>query len=258
MRKKSFNKGELVLKTRLNKNKKRILVLFTVIIMVSLFLVMVIPQSPDIFSEKKHIERISKLVEKRYINDSDKYTGYKVYPLYNESDELAYFLIELEPSGFVYVKMNESYLIFRMFGGNSMYTRSDAIESKTWQRYRIRGEGSLPLPQDRLWKIEEADDYGRIYYPNRRWEIDENGDFIHYDVSHFKAANIEGEKRYLLRIKQSSSSGYIPAVKRGDKYLNLISMEEMRYELAMASQVVTADEYPCISMQFLPKKMLDL
>jgi hypothetical protein len=239
------------MKIKINKKKRKLITLIIFIIFCS---VLFVGQSPKFFSEENHIERISKLVNKRYINESDKYTGYKVYPLYNEADELAYFLIELEPFGFVYVKINITYLFLRIFGGASMYTRAG---EQTWRRYRIRREGSLPLPEDRLWKVE-MDQMGYSQYPNRRWEVNEAHEFINYNVSHFKAANIENEKRYLLRIEQSSSSGYIPAVKRGDKYLNLVSMEEMKYELAMASQAVSADEYPYVSLLFVPKKDCDL
>ncbi len=228
--------------------KKIICLGFILIMLISLS---ACTQEASSFSEEEHSERISNLVEKRYLNNNEEYTGYKVYPLYNESDELAYFLIELEPSGFVYVKINKTSSLQQLFGGVSMYTRS---EGKTWQRYKICEKGKEPLPYEgRQWKIEEADDYGRIYYPNRRWEIDEDGDFIYYDISHFKVASIENEKRYLLRIKQEGSTYTIPAVKRGEKYLNLVSMEEMEYEYEIASE-----KYSYAYISFFCKKEYDL
>lgn len=57
------------------------------------------------------------------------------------------------------------------------------------------------------------------------YETDENGEYIYYTDSHFKVANMENEKKYLLRDKVA----YIAAVKRGDKYLNLVSMEEFEF-----------------------------
>lgn len=65
-----------------------------------------------------------------------------------------------------------------------------------------------------------------IEFPDRRWEVDEKGNFIDYQDSHFNVANIENEKRYLLKVGRSE---YIPAVKRNEKYLNLVSMEEIDY-----------------------------
>lgn len=66
-------------------------------------------------------------------------------------------------------------------------------------------------------------------YPNRLWEIDQNGEPIIYKNSQFKIANITNEKRYFLWVEQKNGSLYIPAVKRGDKYLNLVSMDEFVY-----------------------------
>ena len=45
--------------------------------------------------------------------------------------------------------------------------------------------------------------------------------------SYFKVAGIaQDERKYMLEMKINGDSVYIPAVKRGDKWLNLISMEE--------------------------------
>ena len=61
-------------------------------------------------------------------------------------------------------------------------------------------------------------------FNDRRWtELDENDMPILHETSHFKTANIQDEKRYFLKYR----SKYIPAVKRNDKFLNLISMEYM-------------------------------
>ena len=71
-------------------------------------------------------------------------------------------------------------------------------------------------------------------YRNERWKTDENGNYIEYTDSHFRMAGIQDEKRYFLRLDWpdeygSHCGGYVPAVKRNGKYINLISMEEMNY-----------------------------
>ncbi len=54
---------------------------------------------------------------------------------------------------------------------------------------------------------------------------------INYN-SHFYEAGIEDETRYLLEVTTagSSTSYLVPAVKRGDLYLNLVSMELFEYQ----------------------------
>jgi len=208
------------------------------------------PQKASKYTEEEHTERISKLVEERYINENKKYTGYKVFPLYNESEELAYFLIELEPVGYVYVQINTTYLFLQMFGGVSMYTRDDG---RPWQRYKICEDGQDSMSnEDGQWEVEK-NEYGYAAYPNKRWEIDETGEFVYYVDSHFKIANIENEKRYLLKIYEGSSTGFIPAVKRGDEYLNLVSMEEMEYkkEVKLESYSIAYIAFNCKAMEDL-------
>ena len=226
------------------------------IISLGLILVMIISllacsKDASSFSEEEHIERISDLVEQRYMNEDFDYTEFSVYPLFTESDELGYFLIEFEPFGFVYVKINKTSSLQQLLWGVSMYTR---YEGKTWQRYKICEEGKEPPPYDgRQWKLEDADEYGRVYYLNRRWEVDEDDEFIYYNNSHYKVANSGDEKRYLLRMEQGGSWYTIPAVKRGDKYLNLVSMEEMEYQHKIVSK-----KYSYAEIQFIHKREYDL
>ncbi len=60
-------------------------------------------------TEEEHIERVSERVQEQIKDwsyaDGKKYDGYKLYPLYNEKEELKYFLIEFEPYGFVFVRI---------------------------------------------------------------------------------------------------------------------------------------------------------
>ncbi len=59
------------------------------------------------YSEEQHIQRVTERAEERFLGEGSEYTGLEVYPIYNEYDELAYMLIELEPQGFMYVCIND-------------------------------------------------------------------------------------------------------------------------------------------------------
>ena len=161
----------------------------------------------DKYTEEEHIQRVSKRVEKRYMQEGSEFTGYEVFPLYDANDELKYILVELEPYGFVYIRINKNSV--KSVLSNGMYWRHH-LEGYEWQRYTIV-------------------DGERVY------ETDENGEEIKYKDSHFKVAGVENEKRYLLLATIYDDYGgndtrHVPAVKRGDKFLNLVSMEEFDIE----------------------------
>ncbi|MBE7088634.1 MAG: hypothetical protein E7370_03850 [Clostridiales bacterium] len=179
-------------------------------------------EKADHYTVDEHIERVSALVEKRYMTENSEYTDYSVYPIYDENNELRYMLIEFKPYGFVYVKINEEKLHFPY--AVSMYVR-DTSEGKTWRRYTIEENG------------------------NKTWEVNENGEYINYNSSHFKVANIQDEKRYLLKVENN----FIPAVKREEKFLNLVSMQEMDYEPTMK-----ASEQAVSEINFISKNYFDL
>ena len=83
----------------------------------------------------------------------------------------------------------------------------------------------------------------------RLWTVnirDESGQAVIYHESHFKAAGIENERRYLLEIRSTitNSSGtdaLIPAVKRGEQYLDLVDGALIDYTPGMVSAYATAD-----------------
>ena len=222
-----------------NKKKKRIVLVSMVLVIVAIFTTIGVygyVNTASSYTVKEHTERISKLAKKRYI-DSGKFTGYKVYPLYNEKEELELFLIDLEPHGFVYICVREN-SYFSCLGATSMYVRDfsrTVNELYTWQRYKVKPESS------------DEDD------KNKEYETDENGDFIYYTDSPYKVANTEKEKKYLLRIGKPWPRVYIPAVKRGDKYLNLISMEEFEYKPEIPTNSIAA-----IGMDFMWKPDFNL
>ncbi len=156
------------------------------------------------FTEEEHIARISQLVEKRYFNEESRYeyTDYTVYPLYDQNDKLTHFLVEFEPYGFVYIFLNEkenSPVVGIVATPVSLYSRHLG-EGLYWQRYTLEDD-------------------------KRNYEVDEKGEYIYYRDSHYKIADIKNEKRYMIKTYNEHTQ-YFPAVKRGDKFLNLISMQE--------------------------------
>ena len=171
------------------------------------------------YSEEKHKERISKLVKKRYMTEESEYTSFEVYPLYNENDELKFFVVEFEPYGYVYVKINEK---SNSLLGLSMYMR-ESRESREWFRYEV-DENSEVL-------ITNKNGNGTIYKHRRLTEIQDDGEPVKYKDSHFKVAETGNERRYFIEIEclpsLGSDEGFVPAVKRGEKYLNLVSMQEL-------------------------------
>lgn len=200
-------------------------------------------------SEDRHIARVRKLAEEHFLGENSEYTGLEVYSLYNENDELRYMLIELEPQGFVYVRINEG-VRFEWLGGASRYTMSTepySTEPDSWIPYRVK-EGR---------KEEVIDKNGQVLlYENMELFRDGNGEVIVYHESHFKAAGIENEARYLLTTPMSadgSSFAFIPAVKRGEQYLDLVDGALIDYEAGKYSP-----SYATAGIMFIPKPAFDL
>ena len=91
---------------------------------------------------------------------------------------------------------------------------------------------------------------------NREFLRDENGQVFTYYDSHFKVAGIENERRYFLwtdlTITLGRGSGLIPAVKRGEQYLDLVDGEIIDYNPGMESMYAIAD------IGFINKSYFDL
>ena len=179
--------------------KKKINVKKIIRITILLIILITIPttimcRSSCMYSEKGHYRRIQKRIEERFIT-TGLYEEYELYPLYDEEDKLRYFVVEFSPTDYRVISINKY-----DFGclGASMYS---LFETNPWQRYVLEnGE--------------------KVY------EKDKDGNDIFYNQSPYKVAGIKDEKRYLMCVQQDSNFNYVPAVKRGDKYLNLISMKE--------------------------------
>ena len=193
-----------------------------VVLLAAALCVLYLSHTSGFYSEEQHLSRVLKRAEERYLGEESEYTGLDVYPLYNENDELKYMLIELKPQGFVYVKINSADFFL------GMYT-VDVIEEKmpnTWTPYRV---------------VE-----GR-----KEVFTNEDGEPIRYFESHFKVAGIENERRYLLATRLSGE--FIPAVKRGDQYLDLVDGERIEYEPGVYSKT-----YAAANISFIGKANFDL
>lgn len=181
---------------------KTILKVFAIIFLVTVVIVVVytavtkIRIKKEAYSEEQHIQRISRIIEKSYINDETGYTDYEVYPLYNENDEFVYIcLVEFAPYGFIYVPIYDAYIY------NKMYLKANEKNFDRvgyWQRYRIsEGEGHFVLEDGLRWILDNSENN---YYAdeNTYFETDGNGNFIKRTGSPYKEANIQNERRYIL------------------------------------------------------------
>ena len=200
-----------------------------------------------LYSEEQHMQRIRERAEERFLGEDSEYTGLEVYPIYNEYDELKYALIEFEPQGFLYVLIREG-ITFELISGVGMYLCSDMEPEESWMPYRVK-EG---------FNDEMIDEDGhKTTYNDCELFRDEKGDVIVYHQSHFKVAGIENERRYLLSIVSvshgSGSDALIPAVKRGEQYLNLVDGTLIDYEPGMQSATYAVEH-----LSFIPKSDFDL
>lgn len=182
------------------------------------------------YTEEEHIARVTERAKERFLGEGSEYTGLEVYPVYNEYDELNYMLIEFQPQGFLYVLIDREQFPWKM------YTLSN-IQPESWMPYRVK-EGAQE-------DVYGADGNLLAQAVNREYIRDENGQAVIYYESHFKAAGIEGERRYLLTTEVAEflggGSSWIPAVKRGERYLDLVDGALIDYTPGMVSAYATAD-----------------
>ena len=182
------------------------------------------------YTEEEHIARVTERAKERFLGEGSEYTGLEVYPVYNEYDELKYMLIEFQPQGFLYVLIDREQFPWKM------YTLSN-IQPESWMPYRVK-EGAQE-------DVYGADGNLLAQAVNREYIRDENGQAVIYYESHFKAAGIEGERRYLLTTEVAEflggGSSWIPAVKRGERYLDLVDGALIDYTPGMVSAYATAD-----------------
>ncbi len=184
------------------------------------------------YTVEEHIQRVRERMEKRMEDPYyEPFTAFEVYPLYNVNDELNYFLIELEPYGFLFVILSDEY--WHIVYWSSMYkTNLGVFDKGAWSPYTIDETNSQPEPDT-----------------DKIWMVDENYKKICYDRSPYYVTNNLNEKKYLLR----TEGNYICAVKSGEKFFNLVSLTEFEVVNGEASNKEAG-----LSIKFIPKETFAL
>ncbi len=171
------------------------------------------------YTEEQHLYRIKKRAERRFLKEGSGYTGLEVYPLYNENDEFGYALLEFEPQGHLYVSVG-----WLESPWTDMYTLSELDPMVMWRPY-VNEEGAVSVVPDFAGDGITRTFEGRRYFKD-------GDEYLGYYASPYKVANIQNERRYFITLIDDSSGyrstgGTIPAVKRGDNYIDLISGREI-------------------------------
>ena len=168
---------------------------------------------PNDYTVEEHIQRISDRIRARDFTSQYPYgltyEDFEVYPVYNENEKINYYLIELEPYGFVFVRVREkpSFLTAIIFRP-SMYLLLDAYtENHPWSPYVVN---------------EPKEDYN--LYDDIEWLLDEKGERIYYAKSPYYVTNNINEKKYLL---DAGSCYGICAIKKDGDFINLISGQKI-------------------------------
>lgn len=194
-----------------------------------------VANDPKLYSDEEHFENVSEIAEKKLGK-----SNYNIETLYDANDNVYGFLVEYhtEPETYDVVMIHEPTFLQKA-AGVSMYCCSDG----SFMRYKIVNDDTSELEENGIhWarpgkqglKIDRNGDiFGRLYnddHPGRLWEINENGNAVMHTVSPYRLADENEEKKYFLEINVAGKTEYIPAVKTGDKFLNLISLEEFDYK----------------------------
>lgn len=213
---------------RAKRNFKKIRVFFItfVLLIVSVCILDKIPISPRYISEEKHIARITEEVKERYGTNED-FIVSSLITVSNPESELDFFLVEFEERGFALVSARQTNII--LF---NMYHRAEYFGG--WYRYRFDlSDREHIVYQDGIyWRKSKDTRGGKTCF----YECDSEGKYIRRHKSPFLEAGVENETKYLFRVE---GSGYIPAVKRDDKWLNLISMKVITSDEINAGDVST-------------------
>jgi len=237
--------------------KRRKIIVIIALVLVGILAVsvglVVLLNNPDIYSTEQHIKRISKIVKEIYI-DTGRCDSFEVNPLYSPDEEVIMYLVDFKPHGYYFVQADTPGFL----AGVHMYMRHAKFPEDEWYRYRISIDQPTTPGQWITWS--DANKYQKLWTygskPNEWRETDiSHMEKLRID-SPFVVANTENEKRYLLPIKASDSSRseyYVPAVKRNDKFFNLVSLEEINYD-----SNITEKEMPCQCIGFYYKNSYNL
>ena len=183
----------------------------------------------DDFTVEEHRQRIT-----QRIKESNSRWGFPEGEKYQE--ELEYFLVEFEPCNFIiiFLKDEPPVLISFLYPSKSMYLVQSGYYGKNreWSPYyrdkncpELVDYGELYAPGP-----DFPQTYDYIFNPQGRgqWILDENGERIFYDKSPYFVTGNLSEKKYLLETDRDDK--FIFAVKKDEKFVNLISGFEFEYE----------------------------
>ncbi len=171
------------------------------------------------FFKKEYIRKLNDSIYKQEIDSNyilipydniKSYTGRLTAVIYDNNDNVCMFLVEFEPVGFIFVRPTE---------GRNMYwycpTFGNHLHSvKGWAKYRFGTEENIPESFNEFNMIKDVRNY--INYPSTLYfEAGADGQYVYYQKSPYYVANKLNEKLYYIH--------NAPAIKKNDKYYNLIS-----------------------------------
>ena len=157
------------------KRFKRIICIFLLLVLI--FSIQFGCVNASMYTEEQDLERISKRInKKRYITcigeqeikiDEFEFFDFCLYPLYDESEELSYVLVEFEPYGFGIILISK-FNVDPLFGclGYTMYYTDGSI---IWYPYEI-----------------ERNLYGHLYVT---YQYNESGQVVYYKRSPYYISN---------------------------------------------------------------------
>jgi hypothetical protein len=197
----------------------RIIILSFVVVLIAGIIYALTPDKIENYSEEEHARIIREKIDKKYPDKKHHddrgqlvdFTGYELYPLYDEHEKLKYFLVEYEPYGFKIIEMVEG--IPRIIYGGLVYYDSDlvGVNEAQWSPHTIDENTELinGLEKDKIWIL------------------DENGERIYHKKSPFSVTGNINERKYLIR---TYACDYIFAVKKDGQFINLVSGEEVDFD----------------------------
>lgn len=161
------------------------------------------------YTDEEHIKNVSKIIEENYLKEG---VTYKLRPLYNEEDKLAYFVVDFfseEFNTFFYIKIQEKDM--SLFFSNSLYSRDNGATIRGGLVERVWTRGMYV----RIDKEKVA-----------KYETDKDGNKVLRYSSPFEEANVADDVKCYLAHKPRHSGEFVPAIKEKRKYINLITMKD--------------------------------
>lgn len=166
-------------------------------------------ENPSKYTIEEHIQRISSKIQTKSFSNFE-FTNFEVFPLYDQNENVILYLVEFTPVSFMFVTINDDAPFVMWVNNIKMY--SYTFIDLPWRRFAVSEYGvDYMLNQE---KSSWPDDL-------KEFEIDDNGNPIFYDSSFWSFDEYRDEKKYILT---NEYHYWVPAVKDGDDWLNLLSL----------------------------------